>query len=282
MTDISIGIDIEDLRVRKKKELFLEVDQLLHEYRNVVHTSQISTKSLNEQLKNVSRRFKNHHLNITDVEERVSSEVTQCQTELMENLSRELQALRDMNDQFIRSRTSDSEARMIEIKSALRNENRTDVDAIDPGSNELIPKKQVISRVLDEYCSSEPGEAGGESHTKPVACDISGYQALRETINSSNSDLERLQHSVYEITTSIDECSMDHTALGLTRDKSNVLKELRHLRSDMHSKTHMNEIRLRGLSSRAADCRCRLRDAAVSLSKLHSLIDCYNRLSHSF
>lgn len=279
MTHATSGIDLHIVMHNKRKMLVSQVDGLFHEFKNMIHTSQIHTESLTEKLTEISQRIEVHLSELMSVEDLISKQTLVCEETQSGMLAHNLEILREINDRLLISRVDRFKDNDQHMRSSLSD---VAAESVSYGSDAIIiSKKEEISTILGEKSSSRAETLKPDANEPSKPIHEVGRNALQRNIQSQNMQLAKLHHSIYELTTSLDETSADNSSKNLRDDKASALTELRRLRSQVHAKTVAKEGKARLLAYRAVECRNKLRQAMIYLSRVNSLSDMYISASKS-
>lgn len=275
MAHSNSGLDLELAKHNKRTQLAAEAGILLHDFKNLIHTSQIDSESLTEKLTKVGERLESNISQLSITEDAVSAATVRCELNQTQQANRDQVTLRETNDRVITLRKMDTEVTIRAIAgSAVNLAPDTTPTAAD--QIKFNSKRDQIFHVLE--LPGVPRTCDGLSQS----CEPPPYQnggGITFEIERGNRKLAGLQHSVYEIMTSLDECSADASLVNIRDDKSFAIRELQRLRTKLHYSTVTEEAKLRSLASKAVDCRMKLRETMVAISKLSQIAEVHARTS---
>jgi hypothetical protein len=273
----AITFDFEALKAKKRATLLLELEGLLRDFNNAVYTSQIRSNQINEELSTVRDRTKAVVRSVSTIDEIVLSDLRITENALMKSSIDKQKEIQEKARDLMKDRQKSFDARIAELSIPVCENLSTGIYMCDVIEKRL-PKKQSKMRSIQEIYRNLSVEFKD-------GCDKS---VLNENKISSNREfldrsrlndeighykklLSKLDHTRYETLTSIDELMKEDMRRVLSDEKAKALASARTLRDKLHSMDSHNELRLRRLSSQAADCRSKLGETMLILSKAIAL-----------
>lgn len=272
-----ITFDFEALKAKKRVTLLLELEGLLRDFNNAVYTSQIRSKQINEELSRFSDRTKAVVRSVSTIDEIVLSDLRTTENALMKRSIHKHREIQEKACELMKDRQTSFEARIAELSKPicgdpLRGFNMCDV------FEKLLPKKQSKMKSFQEiYRNLSVGFKDGcdksilNENNVSTNREFPDRSRLNDEIGHYKKLLLKLDHTRYETSTSIDEIMKEDMRRILSDEKAKALDSARFLRDKLHSIDSHNELRLRRLSSQAADCRNKLGETMLILSKTIAL-----------
>jgi hypothetical protein len=270
--------DFEALKSTKRAHLLLELSTLLREFNNVVYTSQIRSKHMNEELSTLSDRTQAIVRTVSSDDAIILSHIRVNENELAHNCTMKQEIVSNRATDLMKSRQISFGSHIADISIPICLTNTTEGTMSGDGYEKLRLYKQRLLRNIQEMHDTQlvkPKKSGEEvemtatsaSETQPSA--IRAH--LKEEIRKYQRLLSKLEHSRYETLTSLDEFTKEDIRNALSNEKAKALACVRMFRNKLHIIDLHNDTKLRRLSSQAADCRSKLKDTFLILSKTIAL-----------